>query len=584
MAEYVGYNGRIVLEGDVLVLVREGVRAKVSGHEVRSRRIPLQAVSDVRFREAGRLVNGHLQLGLGGVEPRVVSSGSAASDPDTVLFTWKKRDEFGQLYAWLRNVVEINRRSGIDASAVPYDGGVAGGIAAVEGKIAAAGQRLEFGAGGARGSEVKPGAETRSAGKVSWPVVNPSAVTPQRLPQLVAAPAWLPGDVEVEVVGEYYRQDSVRAAEGSGTDGTHVAVLVPEPSFAEHPNSVAIYVQTHLVGYLPSGVGHQVRPAILSFAAAHGGQLPSCPAEFHENRSANQVVLLLDGRPLGLSPEALTHVPDMAKSATGLLRRLDQRPPLLQGRHDGARRSLATAGEKYVRVKEAASGERSPKAWTALESSVNELVSKLEKAGDPMVADAWLLLARCTRFQKGRRDDTLAAYVNALFSDRDNVEAWSEFLEYICSAAHVPTLLDIYARVPMSVRPSLVHQFLAVSHGADRHGGVTARGGARLRAALESLAESQNDDGTVAVLAADRGLRAEKAGDVDDAVAGYRRAVAAGSTDAKVADRLSIWLVKQGLHAEAAAVLTQALSRPPEAASTRERLEKRLQRCERALS
>jgi Tfp pilus assembly protein PilF len=105
-----------------------------------------------------------------------------------------------------------------------------------------------------------------------------------------------------------------------------------------------------------------------------------------------------------------------------------------------------------------------------------------------------------------------------------------------------------------------------------------------LRADLEKLAISQNDRGTVAVLAADVGRRAEKTDDMDTAIAAYRKAIAAGSTDAKVADRLSIWLVKQGLHAEAAAALTQALRQPPETASTRERLQKRLQRCQRALS
>ncbi|OLT30477.1 hypothetical protein BJF79_09505 [Actinomadura sp. CNU-125] len=88
----------------------------------------------------------------------------------------------------------------------------------------------------------------------------------------------------------------------------------------------------------------------------------------------------------------------------------------------------------------------------------------------------------------------------------------------------------------------------------------------------------------VAALAADAGLREEKEGDLEKAIVSYRRAVAAGSTDAKVIDRLTIWLVKQDLYAEAAAALTQALRNPAEAATRQDRLRKRLERCQRELS
>jgi TPR repeat protein len=415
--------------------------------------------------------------------------------------------------------------------------------------------------------------------------VNPPAEMSSRLPQLVAVPAWLPGDVEVEVVGESYRQDSVHvAAADSGVDGVRVAVLVPAPPSSEYPSAVAIYVQTQLVGYLPSEISHQLHQAVLSFAAAQGGRLPSCPAEFYDHVSGQQVVLLLDPRPLGLSPELFSRVPEMARTVASLLGRLDQPVPVLHGRHEAARHALEAAEAECASATSASFDERSPKTWPALERTVNKLVGELGAAADPLVARAWLTFARCTRFQKGKRDDTLSAYINALHLDRGNVDAWSELFEYVSAAPYVPMLLDLYARVPVSARPAIAKHLLNVSYANDRHGNLHARGGTRLRAGMESLAISQNDRGTVAVLAADVGRRAEKAGDLDAAIAAYRKAITAGSTDAKVVDRLSVWLVKQGLYAEAAAALTQALRNPPDTTSTRERLQKRLERCQRNLS
>ncbi|MGI8335989.1 DUF4429 domain-containing protein [Actinomadura scrupuli] len=569
MTEYDGYNGRIILDGEAILLIRHGVKSRLSGHSQGTRRIPFQALSDVRFREAGRLVNGYLQLGLGGVEPKPVTGPNAAADPDTVLFVWARREEFHQLYAWLQHVVKVNRASGIEPSAVPYDVGAGGKVAGTD-KRAAVQQERDAG---------------QSVAPSPWPVVNPPETTPARLPQLVVAPAWLPGDVEVEVAGEAHRRESVRAvAADPGVDGVRSAVLVPEPPSSRYPDAVAIFVQTHLVGYLAKEISSQVHRAVLDFAASRAGQLPSCPAEFYENFGGQQVLLMLDPRPLGLPLTLFSHEPELARVVDTLLGRLDHSSPSLQGRHDAARQTLAAAEADCAAASDARSDERAASTWPSLERTLKQIVNQMERAADPDVAAAWLTLARCTRFQKGKRDDTLTAYINCLHFDRGNVDAWLELFAYVCSAPYVPMLLDLYRRAPLPVRPAIARHLLGVSYGTDRHGNLSAHGGTRLRTGLKSLAVSQQDRGTVAVLDADAGRRAEKAGDHDGAIAAYREAIAAGSTDSKVADRLSIWLIKQGLYAEAAAALTQALQQPPETTSTRERLEKRLQRCQRALT
>ncbi len=182
---------------------------------------------------------------------------------------------------------------------------------------------------------------------------------------------------------------------------------------------------------------------------------------------------------------------------------------------------------------------------------------------------------------EGRRDDTLAAIVQALYFRRDNAEAWSELIDLASAAPHVPTLLALFARVPMQVRGGVLAQLLSISHGRDRMGNLGGAGGERLRAGLLELAESQGDTHTVAALTGLAGLAAEKDGDITTAVELWRRAVAAGSTDGKVADRFSIWLVKEHEYKEAAQVLGQALTAAQDSAELTERMRRRLARCER---
>ena len=108
--------------------------------------------------------------------------------------------------------------------------------------------------------------------------------------------------------------------------------------------------------------------------------------------------------------------------------------------------------------------------------------------------------------------------------------------------------------------------------------------GEELRQRLLLAAEAHGDMATVATLVGKAGLDAEKAGDVGTAVGLWRRAVSAGSTDEKVADRLTVRLVKQHEYDEAARVLRQALASRPQSADVGLRMERRLARCERELA
>ena len=65
--EFLGYNGTITTDEQALTITHSGVVARAGGlGNGRPRRIPLLAISDVRFKPATRLVNGDITVGLGG--------------------------------------------------------------------------------------------------------------------------------------------------------------------------------------------------------------------------------------------------------------------------------------------------------------------------------------------------------------------------------------------------------------------------------------------------------------------------------------------------------------------------------------
>ena len=120
--EYSGYSGSIVVEGDQLTITHSGMAAKAGGLvRDQPRTIPLQAVSDVAIKEATRLANGWITLGLGGTDAAKLGSTNAPSDPNSVMFRHKDKDQFKQLHDWLVTVVQQNRDQGVDFSSFEYD-------------------------------------------------------------------------------------------------------------------------------------------------------------------------------------------------------------------------------------------------------------------------------------------------------------------------------------------------------------------------------------------------------------------------------------------------------------------------------
>lgn len=391
---------------------------------------------------------------------------------------------------------------------------------------------------------------------------------------------WLPGGCEVQVAGESFHEDAIRAAESSSPGSPLAAVIVPEPDNAHDPNAVAVYVNGQHVGYLPRETARRAQPAIAAFIDAHDGRLPSCPAEIRWHDVGPQVVLLLDPAPLSLPPEAFAAAPDLAATIMRLLPRLDEPPRTRTGSDPQAWLTLATLDARRTDIDASHDGRLG--GLRQAEHAFRDVADRLAAVGDPAASGAFLSLARTTRYQSGRRDDTLSALIEALYCDRGNDQAWAELLDYASAAPRVPMLLALFGRVPAQSKPAVLRQLLAASQGQDRLGRLHPAAGALLRHELLAAAEAQPDKATIATLTGYAGLAAEKAGDLGSAVGYWRRAVAAGSTDEKVADRLSVWLTGRHEYPEAAAVLRQALAANPHSATTAGRIRRRLERCERA--
>lgn len=257
MVEYTAYNGTITVEEDAVVITHHGVVAKTSGRATNTpRRLPLAAVSGVRIKPATLLENGWLSLGIGGGDAPELSGGAVANCPDAVMFRRKDSAKFQALYSWLESVVELNRTSGVEQSAIEV-------TSAVDTRL----QRLERTP--EEHQEPTPVRQPQPAASTPVPVSKiygkrPPAKYPA-LAEVVAAATLeaprYPLDEQIEVAGEthhikgikrvFAEVGSVITARGTTLEELQ-CVFVPEPWNPHDSNAVAVMVGQHHVGYVPS--------------------------------------------------------------------------------------------------------------------------------------------------------------------------------------------------------------------------------------------------------------------------------------------------------------------------------------------
>jgi hypothetical protein len=118
MSSYSGHNGQVELRDDELVITRAGALARASVGNAPPRRIPIAAMAGVRVKDATRLTNGHVQFLIGDEGAPSVAATTAASVPNTVLFTRRQQDQFRELVERVEARITANRESGIDPASV----------------------------------------------------------------------------------------------------------------------------------------------------------------------------------------------------------------------------------------------------------------------------------------------------------------------------------------------------------------------------------------------------------------------------------------------------------------------------------
>lgn len=115
--EYKGYGGSILVTDDAITITHSGLVGKAAGAATGvPRRIPLAAISDVAFKEANALVNGHIGFGLGGAKaPKYLENPA-----EYVQFRRKDSAAFATLHSWLLQLVQHNKAMGIDPSTTDF--------------------------------------------------------------------------------------------------------------------------------------------------------------------------------------------------------------------------------------------------------------------------------------------------------------------------------------------------------------------------------------------------------------------------------------------------------------------------------
>lgn len=109
---YVGHDGWIEADQDLVVVVRAGASAKGLA-AMPARRIPLASISGVRLKAPSVMLQGWLTIGTHGAPAAELDHAAALSDPSTVMFSRKDQPAFDALHGWLQRVASTNTGAGL---------------------------------------------------------------------------------------------------------------------------------------------------------------------------------------------------------------------------------------------------------------------------------------------------------------------------------------------------------------------------------------------------------------------------------------------------------------------------------------
>lgn len=213
MEVYEGHDGEIGLDGDDLLLTKKKVFGKDS-----TRRIPLQALTDLGFKDTGKLSPGWLQLIIAGEEPSKVGP----TDPNTVMFLKSHRERWADLHEHLRAVIVRNREQGVDATAVEYDPVQKGKLEQWSDRLEESQQRL-----GERAEARRQEQEERQVDELAEELARQGITRPDLVAAARETSGWLGLPVELPKLAQLLRPDETvrRMSRGSFNDAVGIIVL-----------------------------------------------------------------------------------------------------------------------------------------------------------------------------------------------------------------------------------------------------------------------------------------------------------------------------------------------------------------------
>jgi hypothetical protein len=101
-----GHSGIVEVQGGQIRIRRPGLMAGISGQD--DAHLPLGAVSEVEFKDAGPHVNGWVRFRGHDEEPYTLARSQLWNHPRVVFFTYEQRDDFVRLTTMLQNLLVHN--------------------------------------------------------------------------------------------------------------------------------------------------------------------------------------------------------------------------------------------------------------------------------------------------------------------------------------------------------------------------------------------------------------------------------------------------------------------------------------------
>ena len=112
----IGHNGQIELFNTKIRIKRKGFVASMTQRLKDDREIPIEQISSIHFKKAGRFLNGYIQLTIVGRSEKEVEFWQAEHDENTIIFTIKQQPAFEKINDFLDTKITLSKKKKAELS------------------------------------------------------------------------------------------------------------------------------------------------------------------------------------------------------------------------------------------------------------------------------------------------------------------------------------------------------------------------------------------------------------------------------------------------------------------------------------